>query len=195
MEGIMKSFTLISMFILLSSFMSFANDPTDIVLQYKYKSNGVNQEGKLKGDGYYLVETNLESGNYGTVIFVPYDKKNRTFSVIVSALKFKHDATRSKVTAYDSGTIFYGQLKGINIKGRYGGFTDFNLALKYVATVMNGAICNYVNEDNWFASKKAGLKLDLKRTKHLIEEGDVTMAGALAHMRRWMVDQGYTETI
>ena len=191
----MKNLTLITMFLLLLSFTGYGNDPTDIVLQYKYKSIGVDQEGKQKVAGYYLVETNLETGSYGTVIFVPYNKKNKTFMVIVSALKFNHDAVRSKVIASDSSTIFYGPLKGINIKGRYGGFTDFNLALKYVAPVMNGTVCNYVSVDNWFASKKVALKLDLKRTKHLIEEGDVTMVRALAHMRRWMIDQGFTEVL
>jgi hypothetical protein len=43
------------------------------------------------------------------------------------------------------------------------------------------------------ATKKSTFKLDKSRTVHMIEEGDDNMVDAVAHVKRWLEDKGYTD--
>ena len=90
-------------------------------------------------------------------------------------------------------SVYCGFVKKTVIKGKYGGFTKFTINLDYIATVFNGTECQYVSEDNWYYMKKAKLRFDKSRTKHLLEDGDFTMAEAVANVERWLTNKHYTK--
>lgn len=171
-----------------------AAQATTIILQYKYATSYDSPAGLQKQLGYLLVETDTDgvySAGSGPV-FCVYDPKTKTAEMAYWNLTWNHDAGRSLVTARATGVLFNGKTKAVTFKGQYGGFTPFSFTLWHAAPSMQGQELNYVSADHWYVTRKSTLKLDKARTKHYIEEGDDTMAEAVAHLTRWLEDKGYT---
>jgi hypothetical protein len=174
-----------------------AAQATTIILQYKYATSYDSPAGLQKQLGYLLVETDTDgvySAGSGPVLCT-YDSKAKVAWVVAWNLTLNHDAGRSLVTARTTGVLFNGKTKAVTLKGQYGGFTPFSFPLQHVAPSMQGQELNYVSPDQWYVTRKTTLKLDKARTKHYIEEGDDTMAEAVAHLTRWLEDKGYTVNV
>ncbi len=174
-----------------------AAQATTIILQYKYATSYDSEDGPGKQVGYLLVETDTD-GNYSAdsgPVFCSYDSKAKVAWVVPWNLTFAHDVGRALVTARTTGVLFGGKTKALTLSGKYGGFTPFSFTLQHVAPSIQGQEMNYASADNWFVTRKTTLKLDKARTKHFIEEGDDTMAEAVAHLIRWLEDKGYTVNI